>query len=62
VKAKMGRPKLADGKAREVVFTLRLSPEERAAIEVAAKIAGKPVTQWARSALLASVTTVTRRE
>ncbi len=48
----MGRPPLADGKAREIVFTLRLSSEERDALLVAAERAGKPVTQWARSSLL----------
>jgi uncharacterized protein (DUF1778 family) len=35
------------------VFTIRLSNEERTAIEVAAARAGKTVSQWAREALLA---------
>jgi predicted HicB family RNase H-like nuclease len=52
----MGRPPLGDGKARDVVFTLRVSPEERAALVAAAEREGKPVTQWARDALLASAT------
>lgn len=52
MKARMGRPPLADGKAKQIVFTLRLSPEERDALTAAAARAGKPVTQWARAALL----------
>jgi uncharacterized protein (DUF1778 family) len=52
VKARMGRPPLAEGKARDIVFTLRLAPDERDAIEAAAERAGKPVTQWARELLI----------
>ena len=52
----MGRPPLAEGQAKEVIFTMRLNPEERDAIVAAAKRAGKPVRQWAREALLAVVT------
>jgi predicted HicB family RNase H-like nuclease len=48
----MGRPPLADGKARAVVFTLRLSPEERDALVAAAERDGKPVTPWARETLM----------
>lgn len=48
----MGRPPLAEGKAREVVFTVRLSQEEREEIAAAAGRDGKAVTQWARAALL----------
>jgi uncharacterized protein (DUF1778 family) len=48
----MGRPSLGD-RARGDVFTLRLTKEERAALDIAAERAGKPVTQWARDALLA---------
>lgn len=51
---KMGRPPLEEGKAKALVFTLRLSSAERAEIEQAAQRAGVPVTQWARSILLAS--------
>jgi hypothetical protein len=47
-----GRPAFDDGTARTGVFTLRLSDEERAAIEAAAENAKKPVTQWARAVLL----------
>jgi predicted HicB family RNase H-like nuclease len=52
-----GRPAFAEGTARTGVFTIRLSDEERAALEAAAEQAGKPVTQWAREVLIgASVT------
>jgi uncharacterized protein (DUF1778 family) len=47
-----GRPPKAEGTARTSVFTLRLSDDERAAIERAAEIAGIPVTRWARFAIL----------
>jgi predicted HicB family RNase H-like nuclease len=49
-----GRPAFTEGTARTVVFTLKVSEEERESIEVAAERAGKPVTQWAREALLAA--------
>ncbi len=49
----MGRPSLGE-QARAVVFTLRLSEAERAALVAAAERSGKPVTQWARETLLAS--------
>lgn len=47
-----GRPALAEGTARTIVFTLKVSEDERTAIEAAAERAGKPVTQWAREMLL----------
>ena len=47
-----GRPAFEEGTARTGVFTLKVSDEERAAIDAAAKRAGLPVTQWARDALL----------
>ena len=47
-----GRPSAKMSTARTEVFTLRLSEEDRDAIDAAATRAGKPVTQWAREALL----------
>jgi hypothetical protein len=47
----MGRPPLADGKARTIVFTLRLSLEEQDAVVAAAARSGEPVTRWAREIL-----------
>ncbi len=49
-----GRPPLAEGGARDVVFTLRLAEAERDELVAAAERAGKPVTQWARETLLAA--------
>ena len=49
-----GRPSFAEGTAKTGVFTIRLSDEERTAIVAAAERAGKPITQWAREALLAA--------
>lgn len=50
-----GRPPLAEGAAKARMFALRLTSEEHLAIEAAAARAGKPVTQWAREALLAAL-------
>jgi len=47
-----GRPAFAEGTARTGVFTIRVSDDERAAIVAEAERAGKPITQWAREALL----------
>jgi uncharacterized protein (DUF1778 family) len=49
-----GRPAFAKGTAKTGMFAIRLSDEERKAIEAAADRAGKPVTQWAREVLLAA--------
>ena len=43
---------MRDGTARTGVFAIRLSDEERGAIEMAAGRAGKPITQWARDVLI----------
>jgi hypothetical protein len=51
---KMGRPPLPNGKAKDVVFTLRLTEAERDDLVAAAKHAGKPVTRWARDTLLSA--------
>jgi hypothetical protein len=51
-KPRMGRPPLPKGKARDIVFTVRMSPAERDEIVQAAKRDGVPATQWARGALL----------
>jgi predicted HicB family RNase H-like nuclease len=47
-----GRPSFVEGTARTGMFAIRLSAEEREAIEAAAERDGKPVTQWAREALM----------
>lgn len=50
-KNKMGRPKLPKGEAKKI-FSLRLSKHERKKIKDAADKVGRPVTKWAREALL----------
>jgi hypothetical protein len=54
-KKRMGRPPLPKNEAKKV-FSLRLSAIEQNRIETAAKRAGEPVTQWARTALLRAAT------
>ena len=51
-RAKLGRPPLAEGKAKAAMFTIRLAPDERAAIERASKARGMRASQWAREVLL----------
>lgn len=51
-KAKMGRPPLPAGSAKEIVFTLRLNESERDAIAAAAGQAGVAPTRWARDVLV----------
>ena len=53
-KARMGRPPLPEGTVKTIVFTLRVSEAERDAFAAAAARIGKPVTQWAREALVES--------
>ena len=50
---KIGRPKLPKGEAKKV-FSLRFSKHEREKIKAAAKKADRPITKWAREALLAA--------
>ena len=47
-----GRPSLAEGKARGIVFTVRLLLEERRQIDAAAKAKQLKVTDWARKCLI----------
>lgn len=47
---KVGRP--ATGRQRTEQMVVRLTDEERAAIEAAAETAGQPATVWAREQLL----------
>jgi hypothetical protein len=48
------RPLVVAGTAKTVAFVMRVSAEERAAIEAAADRAGVPVSRWAREALLSA--------
>lgn len=50
-KKKIGRPKLPKDEAKKI-FSLRLSKHERKQIKHAAEKSGRPVSKWAREALL----------
>jgi uncharacterized protein (DUF1778 family) len=52
---------MPEGTARTEGFAMKLSADERAAIDAAAERAGKPVTQWAREALMAATDTSARQ-
>ena len=56
MKVRIGRPPLPSGAAKGVVFTLRLTEDERDLLAAAAKRAKTPVTQWARATLVAAAT------
>lgn len=49
----MARPRKPDGEQRENVLRIRLTPEERAAIDAAAKAKGLDTSTYARMELLA---------
>jgi predicted HicB family RNase H-like nuclease len=48
---RMGRPPLAPGEAKDQVYQLRLTADERASYEAAAKRAGKTLSEWIREKL-----------
>jgi hypothetical protein len=54
-KPRRGRPPLPKGTAKKSLLSVRLTREERRAIDQAADEAGKPASEWARELLLASV-------
>jgi hypothetical protein len=51
-KPRIGRPPLAPGEAKGTIFSVRLTPEERAVVESAAERAGEKASAWARHVLL----------
>src|SRR5262245_28453104 len=51
-KRPVGRPPLPVGEARGSLLRIRVNRTEEAAMERAAKAAGKPLGSWARDALL----------
>ena len=53
-KVRMGRPPFAEGVAKAVLFSMRLAPSEREAIEEAAERAEMSASEWAREALIAA--------
>jgi hypothetical protein len=48
---RMGRPPLEPGEVKDQVYQLRMTADERAAYEAAAKRAGKPLSKWIREKL-----------
>ncbi len=50
-----GRPKLPEGNAKEVMLRVRVTPDQRKAIEAKAKTGRVSVSQWIRSTLSAAV-------
>jgi predicted HicB family RNase H-like nuclease len=50
-KAKVGRPKLAKGQAKDIVLQSRVQPSEKAAYQKAAKSEGKDLSTWIRETL-----------
>jgi uncharacterized protein DUF6290 len=58
-KKKMGRPKLARGKAKAAVITVRMAKAERVLIGKAAKTTRLSVSKWIRETLLEAATHAT---
>jgi predicted HicB family RNase H-like nuclease len=52
---KAGRPKLPKGNAKGVMLRVRVTPEDRKAIEAKSKTENQSVSQWIRSTLAAAV-------
>jgi uncharacterized protein (DUF1778 family) len=48
---KVGRPSLPKGEAKAVMLRVRLTPDERRAIETAARTGKQSVSEWIRSTL-----------
>jgi uncharacterized protein (DUF1778 family) len=59
--AKMGRPPIAERDYRGEFITVRLRSAEKRAILQAARKAGSPYTDWARSVLLDAARRVAAR-
>jgi hypothetical protein len=49
-----GRPRLSPDAAKGRIFSIRLDPAEREAVELAAGAAGRKASDWARDILLAA--------
>ena len=52
---KPGRPPLPKGNAKAVMLRVRVTPNERAAIETAARAKDQTVSEWLRSKLPAMI-------
>lgn len=49
----MGRPKKPPGEARDAIMHVRLTPEERALLDAAARVKALDTSAWVRSEMLA---------
>ena len=47
----IGRPKMAKGEAKSCTVLVRMSAEDRKAVEVAAKSKGQTVSEWIRATI-----------
>ncbi len=47
-KKRIGRPPLAEGKAKDSILLVRLTRADREAVEFAARAAGVTASEWAR--------------
>lgn len=54
-KRKPGRPKLPKGQAKATPIQVRLSPDNRKAVERAAKASQQTISDWIRTTLEASL-------
>lgn len=53
--SKAGRPPLPKGNAKAVMLRVRVTLDERAAIETAAKTKSVTASEWIRSTLIAAI-------
>jgi uncharacterized protein (DUF1778 family) len=56
--AKIGRPTKAKGEQKDALITIRLSADERKAIDAAAKATGKKRSDWARNILTSAANVI----
>ena len=54
-KAKVGRPKLPKGEAKQIVLQSRVQPAEKKAYQQAAQAEGKDLSTWVREKLNAAI-------
>ena len=52
---KVGRPPLPKGNAKAVMLRVRVTPDERQAIETAAKAKNQKAAEWIRSTLATAI-------
>jgi predicted HicB family RNase H-like nuclease len=52
---KAGRPPLPEGNAKAMMLRVRVTPDERTALEMAAKAHNQTVSEWIRTTLNAAI-------